>query len=202
MPDQSRAHDAVAWARQRLDEVDAMIASAETALLDLQEQSRAEAAQGVERLRAIREALKTGCDRLGTEAEAALGDATEAQKALAADWVEAEATFLAFLSATRDRSETARALITARAEAQQRSWQDTLAQIRGQATKTLETVHADLDSAVQRLFDELEKVQARAGDLREAGDQSWAALKVGLSEAKAVQDRTLQKIREAFGKPK
>ena len=56
----------------------------------------------------------------------------------------------------------------------------------------------DLDDVYQRFSSELENVQARIGDARGAGEESWKALKAGLAEIREVQSQTIQKIKASF----
>ena len=70
--------------------------------------------------------------------------------------------------------------------------------MRHRATETVEKARFDLDAAIKRLSDQAETFQSRIGEAKDAGDESWKAVKSGLAEAKAVYDRTIQRIKDAF----
>ena len=93
-----------------------------------------------------------------------------------------------------------RDVVAARAQAQRRSWEASLTALRKQATEIVDKARGEFDAAIKRLSDETEKFQSRIGEVKDAGDQSWNAVKSGLAEARAVHDRTIQKIKEALSK--
>jgi len=55
-------------------------------------------------------------------------------------------------------------------------------------------------SIADRLSIEAEKFQARIGEVKDAGDESWRAVKQGFADAKAAHAVTVQKIKDAFFK--
>lgn len=105
-----------------------------------------------------------------------------------------------FLKVAGDQAQTVRGVVVARAQAQRRSWEASLKDIREQAADAIETARGEFDAAIKRLSDEAEKFQARIGDAKDAGDESWEAVKSGVAEAKAVHDRTIQRIKDAVSK--
>lgn len=191
------AHEAVAWAKQRLDDVDAIISEVEKATGELKDEARAQADAALSRLQVSRAKVQNYYDQLRAEADAVKGGVEDA---LETEWVEVESAFQAFLSATKDQGETARDVVVARARAQRKSWDDSLKGLRAQAEEAVEKARGELDAAIKRLSDEAEKFQSRIGEAKDAGDESWAAVKAGLVDAKAVHDRTIQKIKDAFSK--
>jgi hypothetical protein len=198
MTNQSYAHDTIAWAKQRLDDADAIISEAEKATGKLQEKGRKEAEAALARIRASREKLKKSYEELRADADTVKRSADKTRDALETEWVEIETAFQSFLAAASDQAETVRSVVTARALAQRQAWEASLKDLRDQASGAVEKARVELDAAIERLLDEAERVQARIGDAKSAGDESWEAVKAGLTEAKAVHDRTVQKIRDAF----
>lgn len=198
MTEQSNAHEAVAWARQRLDELDAIIATIEKSTAQLKEASHKEAEQALARLRQSRTRIQGYSDDLRNEADAARLRAGEALKSVEAEWLDVESAFQAFLSTASGEAQTVRDALVARAHAQRLSWEKSLNGLRDQARETVEKAREEFDEAYRRLSDEAEKFQGRIGDARDAGDESWKAIKAGLAEVRDVQNRTIARIKEAF----
>lgn len=200
MSDQSYAHETVTWAKQRLDDVDAIISQVEKTSGKLKDSARKEADAALARLKASRGTIQKIYDDLRAQADTVKGNVEGTRDALEAEWVEVESAFQSFLTAAKDQADTVREVVVARAKAQRQSWETSLKELRDQAADTVEKARAELDAAIKRLSDEAEKFQARIGDAKDAGDESWAAVKSGLADAKNVHDRTIQKIKEAFSK--
>lgn len=200
MTEQSFAHEVVAWAKQRLDEIDAIIAQAEKSADELKESARTDADQALSRLRASRAKLEGQLEDLRTQAEAAKSSASQAQQALEDEWVEAESAFQAFLTSTGEQTEIARNAIAARAEAQRKSWESALNDLHAQVTAAVEKASEEFDTAIGRLSAEAEKAKAKIGHASSAGDETWQVIKTGLAEAKAVHEKTIKKIAEALSK--
>ncbi|MBG3876459.1 hypothetical protein FVW20_05295 [Desulfovibrio oxamicus] len=200
MSKQSYAHEAVAWAKQRLDDVDAIILEVEKATGRLADNARKEAGAALARLKESRAKQQKYYDELRAEVHAVAGGVEKIQDALETEWVEVEAAFQAFLSASKDHAETMRDVVVARAQAQRRSWEASLKSLREQADDVVETARGELDAAIKHLSYAAEKFQTRISEAKDAGDESWTAVRNGLSQAKAVHDRTIQKIKNAFSR--
>ncbi|KPH81397.1 hypothetical protein AE618_08680 [Bosea vaviloviae] len=200
MSNQSYAHETIAWAKQRLDDADTIVSEVEKTAETLQDDVRKEADAALARLRVSRGKIQEIYDRLRAEAASAKEGAEQIQGALEAEWIEVESALQSYLSAARDRADTVRGVVAARAQTQRRSWEASLQEIRDRAADAVETARGELDAAIKRLSDEAEKFQARIGDAKDAGDESWEAVKSGVAEAKAVHDRTIQRIKDAFSK--
>ena len=201
MTDQSFAHENITWAKQRLDEIDAVISQAEKSAGEFKEKTHADADRALSRLRDSRAKLEQALDQLRTQADAKKESAvSQAQQALEDEWVEAESAFQAFLAAVGEQTEIARNAIAARAKAQRKSWQSALNDLHAQVTATVEKASEEFDAAIGRLSAEEEKAKAKIGQASSAGDETWQAIKTGLAEAKAVHEKTIKKIAEALSK--
>ncbi|WP_371349376.1 hypothetical protein [Ancylobacter sp. IITR112] len=200
MSEKSYPHETIVWAKQRLDELDALISEVEKRSKDLSGSVRAEADAAVARLEASRASLQQSYDELRAEAKALDRTAEDLQDAFDAQWVEVETAFQSLLGALAGQAETARGIVAARVEAQRQAWDNSLKRLRDQAAETVDTARGELDAAINRLSEEAERFQARIGEVKDAGDTSWEAVKSGLAEAKAVHNRTIDKIKGAFAK--
>ncbi len=200
MGEKSYPHETIAWAKQRLDELDAIISEVEKTSRELSGSVRAEADAALARLEASRASLQQSYDALRSEAEDLDRTAEDLQDTLDAEWVEVETSFQSLLGALTDQADTVRGLVAARVEAQRQAWENSLKGLRDQAAETVDTARGELDAAINRLSEEAERFQARIGQVKDAGDTSWEAVKSGLAEARAVHDRTIDKIKGAFVK--
>ncbi|WP_142627690.1 hypothetical protein [Rhizobium sp. P007] len=200
MSDQSHAREAVVWAKQRLDDVEAIISEVEKTSGRLKDTARRDADAALARLKASRGTIQKIHDGLRAEAETAKGRAEDIQEALEAEWVEVESAFQTYVSAAKDQAEVVREVVAARAKAQRQSWKASLTALRQQAADAVETARGEFDAAIRRVSDEAEKFQARIGEAKDAGDESWKAVKGGLADARLVHDRTIRKIKDAFSK--
>lgn len=90
MSDQSYAHETIAWAKQRLDDVDTIVSEVEKTAETLNDSARKEADAVLARLQASRLKLQGYYDGLRTEADSAKRGAEDIQEALEAEWVEVE----------------------------------------------------------------------------------------------------------------
>jgi hypothetical protein len=200
MSNHSYSHEALAWIKQRLDDADTIISEAEKTAEKLQASAREEADAALARLKASREALLKLERDLRARADALRDDVEDIQEAAEKEWVEAETAFQTFLKAAQDQAGSINDLLVARAKAQRQSWEDAQKVMREQVTHTVDKARGEFDAAIKRVSDEAEKFQARIGDAKDAGDESWKAVKSGLADARAAHDRTLQKIKDAFSK--
>ncbi len=205
MRKKASTHDAITWAKHRLDDVDAIISEAEKATVKLKDDTRAEADAALAHLRASRAKVSASYDQLRAESGSSL---EKAQEALEAEWIEVEAAFQSFLTATKDQAETARAVVVARAQAQRNSWEAILKDLRDKVEETVEKtwggyldaakvdlatrksiLEAELEArqaAWQRSLEELRADAAKlASNQRAAIDAQIAALNAQMDEAKA-----------------
>lgn len=200
MSKQSHTHETVAWAKQRLDDVDAIISQIENTAGRLAEGARKESDAALVRLSQSRAKLQKYYDDLRSDTDALKRSTKKIQDGLDAEWVEVEAAFRSFLSAVQDQAEMAHDVVVARAQAQRQSWETSMKDLRAHAEDAVEKARGDLDAAIKRLSEEAERFQARIGKVKDAGDESWTAVKAGLAEAKTVHDRTIQKIKDSLSR--
>jgi len=200
MVDQPLLHETIAWLKQRLDELDVVIAEVEKSTKTLTENARKEAEQAAVRLRESRLRLEKQYESLLARAETLQQSVTDAQKSFETEWVEVESAFQSFLSSAKDAQQTARDVVAARARAQRQSWEASLNDLRRQGSEAVEKARGEFDGVLKKLSERAEKLQNSIGEAKGVGDESWKALKSGLAEAKEVHDRMMRKVKEAFSK--
>ncbi|ABS70127.1 conserved hypothetical protein (plasmid) [Xanthobacter versatilis] len=200
MTEQSSAHETIAWAKQRLDEVDAMVAQTEKAAGELQQAARGNADLALSRLRDSQAKLKEQVALLQAQADETKGAVLMAQKAVEEEWVEVESAFQAFLASAGEQSDVVRKAISARVEAQRKSFERALNGLKAQAETAVEKASIEFDTAMTRLSEEAEKAKVKLGQAPSAGEETWEAIKAGIAETKAVHEKTVKKITEALAK--
>ncbi len=198
MSDRFHTHETVAWAKQRLDDLDAIISEVEKTSDKLKDSARREVDAVLVRLKTSRDTIQKIYDDLRDEAKSVKGSVEGIQDALEAEWVEVESVFQTYLAAVSDRAESTRDVVVARARAQRRSWEASLKALRDQAADAVETARGEFDTALKRLSDETEKFQARIGEAKDAGDESWKAVKGGLADARPFMTARSRKSRTPF----
>jgi|GEM_PF-1382090 len=201
MNDKSYAHELITWTKQLLDDLDTIIAETEKAIETLKDNARQEAQRAAARLREARVKLREYSDDLQTETDIAKHRVDEVKEAIEKEWIEVESSFQTFLSSTRDQAGTVHDIIRARAQAQRQSWETSTKKWRDQATSAIEKAQGEFNAAIQHLSETAEHFQNRIGEVKDASDESWKAVKEGLADAKDIHDRTIRKIRESFSKP-
>ncbi len=200
MSKQSLAHQNLEWAKQKLDEIDATLASLEDSVETIKSDARKEADRAIARIQAARNTVKAQVDAASAEAMAVKGIADDAYVALEAQWAEVDSAFQAFLTAAAGQADIVKKALAARAEAHRRAWQTSLEGIRAVASDAIDQARGEVDAAFRRLAAETEKAQAKLGQFSTAGDESWKAIKNGLEETRSVYERTWKKITDALTK--
>ncbi|MGX1101388.1 CerR family C-terminal domain-containing protein [Amorphus sp. MBR-141] len=200
MTKQSRAHEQVEWTKQKLDEIDATLASLEKSVDDVRGDARKDADRALGRLKAAREAYAKKVDTLRADVDAARDVADAVYDSLEAEWDEIELAFQSFLTAAADQADVAKAAVSARAEAQRLSWQHSVDAIRASASQAVDRAHGEFDAALERLDAARFKVEAKLGQASAAGDESWQAVKDGIDQTRQAHERTWKKISEAISK--
>lgn len=200
MTKESRAHEQVEWTKQKLDEIDAILAALEESINDVSTDTRAQAEQAVAQLKAARASASKRYDALQADIAAARKIADDTYEKFKADWADAELAFQQFINAAGGQIEIARKTVTARAEAQRQAWDRSIAAVRSSASEALEEGQREFNTAIERLSAARSKVEAKAGQAASAGDETWQAINNGIDEARAVHERTWKRISDAFAK--
>lgn len=204
MPKHSLAHTNLAWAKRKLDELDATLAGIEASAKSLEGKVRKEADSAIERMKAARARFRAEAEAALSEAKAStetVKDLSEkARERLDAQWAAADAAFHDFLNATGGKAEAVRTALAARAQAQRRTAEAQVEEIQTQVNKAINKARVELDAETRRLAAETEKIEAKLGQVSGASAESWKALKKGLADMRAVHDATWKSIAESLTK--
>jgi hypothetical protein len=198
-PDPLGAHAAIEWARERLLEIDATVATLEEDADRLRDDASKRADETIAKLRATRNAYGAKFDavladgRQQTEAMVA-----DARVALEAQWSEFERDLERYLTTINSEIALRRQVFQARAKAAEAYWRQRIADLKAQTASAAAERRAALEARIAALQLEAEAAKARLARLQVAGGQAWSALRDGLAEARGVFDNTYEAVRAAI----
>jgi membrane protein involved in colicin uptake len=190
----SSVHASIDWARERLDEMDATLASLEKLLDDVKLQNRAAADRAVVEMRAQRDALKQAVEAKRQASEA---EWQQTQANVESRFVAFEAAVQKWVDVTSDRVAEQNQLFVARAEAQRKAWQETVARLEASAKGFAADRKREADSAAATIRADAEAANAKLEAFKRAGKESWTAYATALAESRAAFDRANETAYEA-----
>jgi ElaB/YqjD/DUF883 family membrane-anchored ribosome-binding protein len=194
----SRAHEVLAWGKQRIDELDAVISKLEISAEKLKETTRKDADAALDKLKAARARLRSAVDELRSDVAVTKQRVEEIGNVIEGEWIEVESIFQTYLETGKAYVEEVRELVLARVQVQRQAWEASYQDLRARATDAAEKSRAEFDAAVERLSGELEKIKEKFGEVKEIREESWEAVKKEFVDIKAVHERAIQKVKDAF----
>ncbi len=191
------AHNFTNWAQERLNEIEATLASIDARASTLQAAAKKQTEKAVSEIRAQREAFQQAVHKQKGENEAGW---VKAQSGLEANWTSFEGSVQKYLSELRLNGEQLGLTFKARAEAQWKAWQETLGLLRTTANTFTAAQKQEADAALAHLNAEADAAKLKLETLRGAGEHSWAAFRAALEESRAAYDRATRTAAAAFKK--
>jgi hypothetical protein len=195
MPLQTSMHFYLNWAKERLDEMDATLASLEDQASELQAASRKKADQLLADLRKRRHEFQEGV-KMQAETSEAAWLRTKAQ--LDAQWNGFEAEVKKYIETFSRKGEQQKATFQKIAAAQLKAWQDASDKVHAGAAEFAAERRADIDAAVKQMKANASEAEATFRNLARAGTASWTGLAGALAQSRAAFDGALQAAADAF----
>lgn len=195
MSAQSSMHFYLNWAKERIDEMDAALASLEAKASRLQADSKVKADQLIADLHKRRDEFEAAVKKEAEAGEAAWAR-TKAQ--LESQWNGFEAQVKAYIDTVGERIEQQQATFQDVAAAQMKAWREAADLIQDQAKKFSAERRADVDAAVKQMKADAADADAQLQKLKQAGSKSWTALSAALAELRMAFDRANQAAWDAF----
>ena len=195
MSAQSSMHFYLNWAKERIDEMDAALASLEAKASRLQADSKVKADQLIADLHKRRDEFEAAVKKEAEAGEAAWAR-TKAQ--LESQWNGFEAQVKAYIDTVGERIEQQQATFQDVAAAQMKAWREAADSIQDQAKKFSAERRADVDAAVKQMKADAADADAHLQKLKQAGSESWTALSAALAESRMAFDRANQAAWDAF----
>lgn len=192
---QSRMHPYLNWAKERLDEMDAALASLEAKLDDVQTDARVKAGQMLTSLREKRQHFLETIRGPAEIGEAAWGSA---KAKLESDWSAFEAQAKQYVELFARQAEQQHETFRLQADAQLKSWRAAADRLNSDAKEFAAERRSEVEATVRRMNADVTEAEEKLRMLHEAGTQSWSAMMTALTETRAAFDRANQAAAEAF----
>ena len=181
MPEQSSMHFHLNWAKERIDEMDAVLASLEVKAGQAKAESMLKLDQIVADLTKRRGEFQA---RLKTQAEAGEAAWERTKADLENQWSGFEAQMKTYFESAGKQIEQQQATFTDIAAAQAKAWREAAGQFRDAASKTVAARSVDVDAALKQMKIDASEAEARLEKLKQAGSESWSVLSAALAESR------------------
>jgi hypothetical protein len=195
MPAQSSLHFLLNWTKERIDEMDATLASLESKAAEMRTESRAKADQVIADLRKKRDEFEATVKK---QAEAGEVAREAAMKRLESQWKGFEAEVTKYLEGVGKDIKQQQAVFQSQFTAQMTAWRETADKTHAAAAQFAAERRKDIDAAVSRMRADAAAAQEKLQKLAGARTESWSALNGALAATRAAFDRANQSAREAF----
>jgi hypothetical protein len=195
MPDPSSMSFYFNWWKERIDEMEAALASFEQQFerLHLDPKSQAQTALG--KMREARDAFR---DTMSKQTKAGEADWTRQKTNLESEWKDFETQAGKYVDELGKRVEQYQTTFRACAEAQMKAWQESAERLRDAAKVFSADQRAAFETMANQMKTDAGAAQAKLATLGAGGSQSWAALTTALAETRALFDRANRTAQEAF----
>jgi hypothetical protein len=190
MPEKSSMHAYMNWTKQRLDEMDAALASFEVKAGQQKADAKAKADQFAADLKKRRDEFQA---KAKAQAEASEAAWQAAKPQLESQWNGFQAQVKTYFETVGKQVEQQQATFRDIAAAQLKSWHEVADKFHGAATKMATEKRAHFDAAVKQMKTDAAEAEARLQKLKQAGSESWATLSAALADSRKAFDRANQK---------
>lgn len=195
MSEQSSMHAYLNWTKQRIDEMDATLASLEAKAGQLKADTKVKADHLIADLKKRRDEFKATVKTQLEAAEAAVR-ANKAQ--LESQWPGFEAEVKAYFETVGKQVEQQQAAFGDIAAAQIKAWQKTAEELHDSAAKVAAAKRSDLEGALKQLKAGAADAETQFQKLKQAGNESWTALSAALADSRKAFDRANQQAWDAL----
>jgi hypothetical protein len=166
------------WAKERIDEMDATMASLKSKAAELLAESRVKADQFIADLRKKRDEFEVTVKKQAKAGEAAW-ETTKAQ--LETQWKGFEAEVKKYLETFGKDIKQHQAVFESQVTAQMNAWHDAANQIQAAAAEFAAERRKEIDATVSRMRADAAAADKRLQKLAQAGTESWSALSAALT---------------------
>jgi hypothetical protein len=195
MPEQSSMHFYLNWAKERIDEMDATLASLEAKASQVRADSKAKANQLIADLQKRRDEFQATVKKQAEAGEAAW-ERTKTQ--LESRWDDFEAQVKTYIDTVGKQVQQQQATFRDVAAAQVKAWREAADKLHDAAANVAAARRADLDAAVKQMKADAAEAEARLQKLKQAGSKSWSAMEAALAESRKAFDRANQAAWDAL----
>jgi hypothetical protein len=190
MPEHSSMYSYLNWTKERLDEMDATLASLEAKASQVKADSKAKADHLIADLKKRRDEFQV---KVKAQAQAG-GAALQAIKTqLEPQWQAFEAHVKTYFETVGKQIELQQATFRDVATAQVKAWREAADKVHDAGAKVATEKRANVDAAVKQMKADAAEAEAQLQKLKQAGKESWAALSAALAESRKAFDQANQK---------
>jgi hypothetical protein len=195
MPEHSRMHIYLNWTKQRLDEMDATLASLEVKANQRKADAKAKADQLIADLKKRRDEFQAKCKAQGEATEAAW---QAAKPQLESQWNGFQAQVKTYFETVGKQVEQQQTMFRDIAAAQVKAWREAADKFHDAATKMAAEKRASVDAAAKQMKAQAAEAEAGLQKLKQAGSESWTALSAALAQSRKAFDQANQKAWDSF----
>jgi len=189
MSEQSSMHFYLNWAKERIDEMDAALASFEVKAGDVKAESKVKADQIIADLKKRRDEFQV---QLKTQAEAGEADWARSRTELDKQWAGFEAQMKTYFESAGKQIEQQQTTFKDIAAAQAKAWREAAGKFREAASKVAASHTGDVDAALKQMKADASEAESRLQKLKQAGSDSWSVLSAALAESRKAFDQANQ----------
>ena len=193
MPAQSSMHFYFNWAKERIDEMDAVLASLEAKAGEVQAESRSKADLLIADLHKKRDEFQEVAKKQADAGEAAW---LRTKSQLEGTWNGFEIEVKKYVETFGKQVQ--QTTFQNAAAAQLKAWRDAAEKIYNAAAGLAVDRRSDIDATLTRMKADASKAEANLQELKRAGTESWVALNGALAESRAAFDRANQSAWDAL----
>ena len=193
MPAQSSMHFYFNWAKERIDEMDAVLASLEAKAGEVQAESRSKADLLIADLHKKRDEFQEVAKKQADAGEAAW---LRTKSQLEGTWNDFEIEVKKYVETFGKQIQ--QTTFQNAAAAQLKAWRDAAEKIHNAAAGLAVDRRSDIDATLTRMKADASKAEANLQEFKRAGTESWAALNGALTESRAAFDRANQSAWDAL----
>lgn len=195
MPAESRMHFYLNWAKERIDEMDATLASLEAKAGQVQADSKAKANQLIAELQKRRDEFQAAVTKQAEAGEAAWA---RTKPQLESRWNDFEAQVKTYIDSVGRQVQQQQATFRDVAAAQVKAWREAADKLHEAGAQVAAAQRADIDAALKQMKADASEAEARLQKLKQAGSESWPAFGAALAESRKAFDRANQAAWDAL----
>jgi len=195
MPAESSMHFYLNWAKERIDEMDATLASLEAKAGQVQAESKVKANQLIAELQKRRDEFQATVKKQAEAGEAAWA---RTKPQLESRWNDFEAQVKTYIDSVGKQVQQQQATFRDVAAAQVKAWREAADKLHDAAAKVAAARRADLDATVRQMKADASEAEARLQKLKQAGSESWTTFGAALAESRNAFDRANQAAWDAL----
>jgi len=195
MPKHSAVYFYLNWAKERIDEMDATLASMEANVAHVQADARAKANQALADMRKKRDDFR---DTLKKQADANEATWIREKARLQSEWNTFETDVRKYVESVGKQIEQQQETFKRQAAAQVKAWREAAENLHTAAKDFAGERRGEIEATVKHMEADATAAEEKLRKVNEAGKQSWSALTTALAETRAAFDRANRAAQEAF----